>query len=422
MIAQFGSSWLRMSIGVALIACTTGAPLAQPEPDPPITEEGAPGEGPIGRVFDINRRAPELEDTAKGLLDDEYLAFKARAATDAGLTWMLDISWLQQWGARGGGSPAGQFLMTPSFNWSLFDNKSIGAGSIQLVYNAARYGTKQDALALQERLDMLTPINDYPFRQNIFSQLTYTHAFPGSSVIMGVGQFPMNNFDDSDYLNNQQLNFNNFILAQNGSATYPVAGAGAWVQGDPTPTVQLAAGFQNASDFAAPTLSAKGIGQYGLAWFGYAQWTPNFTGRATAQYSLLYYQVPNVPSQTRSRGWSFNAVQNLNTTWAVFGRANRAYEFVTPIRASYALGVAMNNPLGRSANDQIAVALGFTSSAPPPVNPTGTRNEKILEAYWNWSVTKVLLVTPDVQYILNPALDPARNHAWVWSLRTTLRF
>ena len=413
---------MRLLAGVGFALCTADVARAQTEPEP--AEDSAPGEGPIGRVFDINRRAVDvsLENAARGVLDDEYLAFKARVAKEVGLTWMLDISWLQQWGARGGGSPAGQLLATPSFNWTLFDNKSIGAGSIQLVYNAARYGTRQDAADVQERLDLLTPINDYPRRQNIFPQLTYTHRFTGTSLITGVGQFPIYNFDDSDYLNNQQLNFSNFILSQNGSATYPLAGVGAWAQFDPTPTVQLAAGFQNATNVTAQTLAARGIGQYGLAWFGYAQWTPNFAGRGSAQYSLLYYQAPTVPAQPRTRGWSLNAVQNLNSTWAVFGRANRAYEFVTPIRASYALGVAMNNPLGRSPSDQIALAFGYSDAAPPPVNQPGTRNEKVLESYWNWSVTKVLLVTPAVQYIIDPALNPARDHAWIWSLRTTLRF
>jgi len=413
---------LRLLLGLGLAVCAPGSALAQSEAAP--AEDSAPGEGPIGRVFDINRRAivPSLEDAARGLLDDEYLAFKARVAKDHGLSWTMDVSWLQQWGARGGGSPAAQWLAIPQFNWVLFDSKDIGAGSVQLVYNAARYGTAQDATAIQERLDLVTPINDYAHRQDIFPQLSYTHAFPGTSLIVGVGQFPIYNFDDSDYLNNQQRNFNNYILSQNGSATYPQGGVGAWAQIDAAPTVQLAGGFQNATNVGAQTLSAKGIGQYGVAWFGYAQWTPAFAGKGSAQYSLLYYQAPSVPAQPRTRGWSLNAVQNLDDTWAVFGRANRAYEFVTPIRASYAIGVAMNNPLGRSVGDQVALAFGYSDVAPPPVNPPGTRNEKILEAYWNWSVTKVLLVTPDVQYIIDPALSPTRNRAWIWSLRTTFRF
>jgi porin len=132
--------------------------------------------------------------------------------------------------------------------------------------------------------------------------------------------------------------------------------------------------------------------------------------------------VPTVPAQPRSAGWSLNASQNLNETWALFGRANRAFGFVTPIRASYALGAAINNPLGRSPTDQTGLAFAFSDAAPPPTNPAGARDEKLIEGYWNWTFAKGLLVTPDVQYMRDPALAPTRNNAWVLSLRATLMF
>jgi len=132
--------------------------------------------------------------------------------------------------------------------------------------------------------------------------------------------------------------------------------------------------------------------------------------------------VPTVPAQPRSSGWSVNVSQNLNDTWAVFGRANRAYDYVTPIRSSYALGAAMNNPLGRSKTDQLGLAIGYSSAAPAPTNPPGARNEKVVEAYWNWTVAKALLLSPDVQYIRDPALAPSRDSAWALSLRATLSF
>ena len=134
--------------------------------------------------------------------------------------------------------------------------------------------------------------------------------------------------------------------------------------------------------------------------------------------------MPSVPAQPQaSRGWSVNAVQNLGDTWALFGRANRAYDFVSPIRASYALGVAMNNPLGRSPTDQIGLAVGLSDVGVIPNPPTGRlRNEQVIETYWNWTIAKALLLTPDVQYIRNPALAPSRDSAWVFSLRSTLMF
>jgi porin len=97
---------------------------------------------------------------------------------------------------------------------------------------------------------------------------------------------------------------------------------------------------------------------------------------------------------------------------------------VTPIRASYALGVAMNNPLGRSPTDQIGLAFGY-GNASPPVPPTETaavRDGKVLEAHWAWTFAKGLLLTPDVQYFPDRVATPSRTGAWVLSLRATLMF
>jgi porin len=285
-----------------------------------------------------------------------------------------------------------------------------------------RYPWRQTAGDLTGNLGLITPINDFPGNQNTFAQLTYTQAFPGNKVLVSVGQYPFYNFDGNQYLADQQQNFNNYVLAQNGSSTYPIAGLGAYVQINATSTIQFAAGFQNAADIAGQNLSTKGFGDGGFAWFGYAQWAPKFRGLGPAQYSVTYYQVPTVPLQPTTSGWSVNAVQNLNDTWAVFGRANGAWAYVTPIRNSYALGAAMNNPLGRSPTDQIGLAFGYSEAAPAPTTPAGARNEKVVEAYWNWTFFRGLLLTPDVQYILDPALAPNRDSVWVLGLRATLMF
>jgi porin len=380
--------------------------------------------GKIGRVHDNLRRAaarPSLYADATDL-DAEYSAFKTRTAKATGLSWAMDLSYLQQWGWSNGGSPAGQVLATPSIDWTLFRNSAIGTGSAQLAYTAVRYGTNQSAADVQGDLGLITPINDYPARQNIFAQLTYTHSLPGDKVHVSLGQYPFYNFDGNQYLTNQQHNFNNYVLAQNGSATYPIAGLGAYVQVNATSQLQFAAGFQDASNITGATLSTQGFGDYGYAWFGYAQWTPAFKGLGSSRYSITYYQVPTVPAQSRSTGWSVNAVQNLSDSWAVFGSANGASGYVTRIRSSCALGVAMNNPLQRSPTDQIGLAFGYGIASPPPTNPSGARNEKIIEAYWNWTFAKALLLTPDAQYVRDPALDPSSDSAWVLSLRATFMF
>jgi len=383
------------------------------------------GVGKIGQVHDKLRRAAARHSLYTEMADvyAEYSAFKTLTTKNTGLSWSMDLGYLQQWGRADGGSPAGQWLATPSVDWTLFHDSAIGTGSFQLDYTAVRYATRQNAAEVQGRLGLITPINDYSSAQNTFNQLTYTHALPGNRVLVSVGQYPFSNFDTNQYLANQQQNFNNDLLAQNGSQTYASAGLGAYVQVNATSTIHFAAGFQSANNLAATTLSAKNFDDDGYAWFGYAQWTPAIKGLGAAQYSLTYYEVPSVPAQSpNSRGWSANAVQNLSDRWAVFGRANRAYGDVTPIRASYALGVAINDPLGRSPTDQIGLAYAYSDVTPTATNPAMLRNEKVVETYWNWTFAKGLLLTPGVQYLRDPALAPSRDDAWVISLRSTLMF
>ena len=104
-------------------------------------------------------------------------------------------------------------------------------------------------------------------------------------------------------------------------------------------------------------------------------------------------------------------MQNLNDTWALFARANSAYQTFAPIRSSYALGTAMNNSLGRNKLDQIGLAIGLSVPAPSPVNPPGARNEKVLEAYWSWTFTGALLINPSILLILDPRLPPTQSPA-----------
>jgi len=377
----------------------------------------------IGRLHENLRRARlrRLRGEAADLYD-EYTKFKQRVEEEDGLSWSMDASYLQQWGRPDGGSPAGQVLLTPNVEWKLFGDSKIGEGSVQFAYIAARYTTTRNGADIQNALGAITPVNDYPEGTNIFYQLTYTYAFPGNRLLVGIGQYPFANFDYNDYLGNQQQNFNSYVFAQNGTQAYPNAGLGAFAQWNATSTLQFAAGFQNAANPSATTLSGKGFGSDGFAWFAYAQWTPMFGGAGTSQYSITYYEVPAIATQPRTNGWSFNALQNLDARWAVFARANRLSGDVAPIRGSYALGGAINDPLGRSPTDQIALAIGYSDAASPPANPPGARNEKLAELYWNWTFAKGLLLTPDVQYIRSPALNPARDSVWVFSLRATLMF
>jgi porin len=414
-------------IGGMLSAFAAAPALAQGTDveSPMLGSADVSGVPKIGRLHRRIQRSTWWEELNRDLTGaySDYSRFKGEVKKETGLSWSMPVSYLHQWGRPGGGSSAGQMLATPGLDWELFNSKTFGAGSLQLAYTWVHYPGQKTSADIADNLGTITQINDFPDGANSFPQLTYTQAFPGNRVLLSVGQYPFYNFDDNQYLADQQQNFDNLIFTQNGTSTYPIAGLGAYAQVNVTSTIQLASGFQNAKNITGKDLSSDGFAADNFAWFGYAQWTPRFHGLGDAQYSFTYYDVPSVPEQPRSStGWSVNLVQNLNRTWAVFGRANGASGYKTPIQTSYVIGGAMNNPLGRSAMDQIGLAIGTADAAGSPTNPPGTRDEKVIEAYWNWAFFGGLLLTPDVQYINDPAKDTGHDNVWALSLRATMLF
>lgn len=380
--------------------------------------------GKIGWLQRDLRPALQPATLAHEVADDytNYLKWKLRVQEATNTSFAMSVSTLAQWGLPDGGAPTLQVMASPAIDWTVFKSTRWGTGSVQLAYNAIGYPVVQSGAAIQSNLGLITPINDYSTRFLNFSQLSYTQAVPGNRWLVTIGQYPLYTFDGNAYLGNQQQYFNNYLFAQNATQTYLLTGLGAYVQFNATSRMQLAAGLQATNNYPAETITLNNAGADCCAWFGYLQWSPRLPGLGAAQYSVSYFDTPAIPAQPATRNWSVSAVQNLGATWALFARANGASGFVSQIKNAYALGVALNNPLKRAATDQIALAVGLSEAADPPVTAPGTRNEKVVEVYWTWTLFGGFLVTPAVQVIFDPARDPRRDSASVLSLRTTLLF
>ena len=53
---------------------------------------------------------------------------------------------------------------------------------------------------------------------------------------------------------------------------------------------------------------------------------------------------------------------------------------------------------------------------------SGLRDQHTLEFFYRIQLWKEIAITPDIQYIRNPALDPEQNALWVFGLRTRIAF
>ena len=354
--------------------------------------------------------------------DKAYSSAKNDLQDKLGIQVGMDISYTMQRSSPNGKQTAIQGIYYPYLTWDMFKNTKIGSGQLNVNYNLVRYWGAE-ASSLQGRSNFAVPFNDYPSDEEIFSQFSYTHTLPGDLnwLSFTVGQFPLYNFDGTEYLDNQQTALMNYALSQNASSAYPSASLGGYLQAQ-NGQFSMAAGYQDATNIDGAQIHLKDAfdGKYTV--FGSFSWTPTFD-IGSGQYSFLYYHQPSVEKQPEKvDGWSFNMQQNMGDKWVVFGRINGSSGGAVPVKNSYAAGFSFLNPLERNPLDAITMGMAYNRLSPKGLDyPDYMRNsEMALELQWVWGIGKHITITPDLQIYPHAGLDGDRGVGTVVALRTTI--
>ena len=372
------------------------------------------------RRFDKARH----ELAKKESLEEKYADFKKALNDKLGLSYTFDVSVLGQRGAPNGEKTAWQTQYYGSANWDMYSSP-IGSGSLQAAYTYVHYWG-QSAQTVGNNIGVVNDINDYSNNSYYFDQLSYTHQFPGvlSPLSITVGQFPMYNFDGSAYDANQQINFVNFALSQNASSSYPTASLGGYITLTPNSQWSFTVGMQDANNISGSQIETSTFHRKQYTSFASVSYTPTIEGWGEGQYSILLYNQPWTINQSEtSNGWSINLSQALNEKLTIFGRINGSTGDVASISQSYVLGGVVNNPFNRNALDQIGFATAITKVNKEVTGPTSRSVETVMEGYLSLGISNFLILTPDVQFYINPAENTDNKHnATVVSMRATLMF
>jgi hypothetical protein len=365
-----------------------------------------------------------LNEAKASSLDNAYQNFKNELNKKYGFDYSVDFSLLEQRTSPSGKDNAVQAYIYPSFAWTTFDNH-YGTGILNFAYTVIRYGN-HTASDIGNNSGMVTPINDYPDKQNEFNELYYTYQLGGkwNWLTLGFGQFPIYNFDGTEYDSNQQVNFLNDSLAQNASASYTQAGLGMYAQIAPNEDWTFAFGGQDGTNVDAKSIRVNDLNEEHYTTFGYAAYTPMIKGIGEAEISVLIYNQPAVTEQPETtNGWSLNLSQNIGEKWGAFARINETSGSMEEIRQSWVLGGVYNNPLNRNSLDQIGLAYAYNKIDEDAVGePLTHKAEQIIEAYWAWGIGDMMTITPDIQMYINPALNQKSDYGFATSLRATVMF
>jgi hypothetical protein len=429
MLLERSRAIIRAAVTLIAVTFVANSAIAQSQAQSGDTSVGLPGARPKYKPIDLEIEAPSLDftrDIAKFLNDfhDEYRGFKKELRRDYDLHYSMTVSIIPQWGIPDGGPGVVQMVYTPYVNWSPFTDTAVGSGSFSFAMQQTQFWTKTTTQSQQARLGLITPPNDQTTNVRQYNQLMYTHTLPDAWnwLSITVGQYTFAAFDSNQYAGNVQTNFISYPLAQNGTQTYPYGALGAYAQAT-TPDQQFssAGGFQGATNVTGDTLTARGFSTGKYAYFVAGEWAPNFLGGGA--YDLLGYSQPSVPQQpSNSQGVSFSAVQNIDSKWGLFLRANGASGTAIPIETSVAWGGIYNNPLERNKLDQVGLGIFWDKTNQKAVGQPARNAEWGTELYYNYALFKGLWLTPDIQLFFDPALHPGAGPAAVFTIRATALF
>ena len=114
-----------------------------------------------------------------------------------------------------------------------------------------------------------------------------------------------------------------------------------------------------------------------------------------------------------AHGMAFNANYLIQDNVMVFGRGGWSEGWQLDRNLSAGLGWRPPNEY----SDLFGVGAGWAQ----PANPV-LRDQYIFEAFYRWQLTTQLAITPDLQWIFHPAVNPSVDSLWVASLRLRVTF
>ena len=129
----------------------------------------------------------------------------------------------------------------------------------------------------------------------------------------------------------------------------------------------------------------------------------------------LWHVDESIPAETPG-GWgvAFNYSRSLDEDrFMPFIRGGYADEGGTLLEKSLSIGLGYNAFSGR---DQLGVAVNWGQPNEDSFGP-GLDDQFVFETFYRWQLTEQFAITPDIQYLKDPALNPEHDSLWVLGLR-----
>lgn len=266
----------------------------------------------------------------------------------------------------------------------------------------------------------LPPFSDQGTR---LTNLYWRQRMKGGDLVFVGGYVDTTDYMDVYMLASPWTSYFNFAFST-GSATIPVPneGLGMALGGYLNDKLYMIGGFADSN--SDPAHPGDGFDTFfnDHEYFSHLEIGWNTT-RDTAflnNIHLTFWHADEREAAATPDGWGANLSwsRSVNEHWITFIRGGYAKDAGSLLEKSLSTGLTYQTVSG---GNQLGVAYNWGEPNDNTWGP-GLDNQQTLEMFYRIQIWKEIAITPDIQYVRNPALNPAQDSLWVFGLRARLAF
>ena len=242
-----------------------------------------------------------------------------------------------------------------------------------------------------------------------------TNPFWRQRLLEGRLSFVAGTVDVTDYLDvygliNPWTHFQNLAFLTNPAIAPPNQGLGVAGAAMLTSNIYVIGGFADANGDA----TKAGFDTFfeENEYFKHVEigWTSSQDRIYLDNVHMTYWHADERQAALVPESWglAFSAAKFLDERWLPFFRAGYSDGAAAPLKASLATGLGIR----RANTDVFGVGIGWGR---PSLGHL--RDQYTAEMFYRWQATETLAITPDVQLIWDPALNPLEHNIAVFGLR-----
>ena len=301
-------------------------------------------------------------------------------------------------------------------SWTPWGLESGNTGTFSLKFeNRHTYGSRPVApmfLGFETGSILLpaTKVNRFTFR---FWELNFQQRLLENRAAFIVGKVDPTNYFTFHGLVHPFMNFYGYGNSSSPTVNWPNAGTAVVANVRPTEQFYVTAGLHDAQ---GDDLSSGELLDFGNQFFEgnffktvEVGWVPSYDQRYFRKVSLMYWHADAYPGSEQGSGIAFASHWFFQETFIPF------------LLAGFSDGKGANT-LAKStvtighgyrflSHDILGTSVNFTRP------PGDLRDQYTVEVYYRFTLTERLAVTPDLQWVIHPSLNPAQGSLIYFGVR-----